>query len=226
MIFLRIRGGDYQTLNPWGKIHVSVVKPCLICPSFLFLSNYHFNALQSSWGSYGWGVECGRTVSPFPHAHSTSRLTLTFWKNHHHHHSRRNPYSLHSHDYTILSILYLSSRRDSSMLNSHAQASFLFGLTQRAGSSVLHPRFSLVNKPFTFYVWMFFHTDFVDCVDVCFPYRLVCPCNFFLSFQCWDRGCCSSLDLWLLPFFSRFVGLLWSPLSFVCFGLPYILDLL
>ena len=74
MILTRIRGGC-QTLNQWGKIRVS--PPCLIFPSFLVLSNYHFNALQSSWGSYGWGVECGKVVSPCPHAHSTNRLTLT-----------------------------------------------------------------------------------------------------------------------------------------------------
>ena len=82
------------------------------------------------------------------------------------------------------------------------------------GAAVLHPWFSLVNKPFTFCVSMFsirilwivwvyvFLTDWDS--------RVILP-----ALQCWDRGCCSSLDLWLPPFFSRFVGLLWSPLHFV-----------
>ena len=48
--------------------------------------------------------------------------------------------------------------------------------------------------------------------------------SFFLSFQCWEWGCCSSRELWLPPFSSKicFVvvvsftsWLLWSPL---CFG--------
>ena len=41
------------------------------------------------WGSYCWGVECGRTISPFPHAHSTSRLTLMMAEKPLPHHSRQ-----------------------------------------------------------------------------------------------------------------------------------------
>ena len=33
------------------------------------------------------GVECGRTVSPFPHAHSTSMVDLTMASKNHRHHS-------------------------------------------------------------------------------------------------------------------------------------------
>ena len=63
-----------------------------------------------------------------------------------------------------------------------------------------------------------FHTDFVDCVGVCFPYRLIWPCNFSVS---------SMLRSGLL-FFPWFVvaavllkihRLLWSPLHFGCCGL-------
>jgi len=45
----------------------------------------------------------------------------------------------------------------------------------------------------------------------------------FPSFQCWDWDRCSSRQLWLPPFSSRFVVLLWSPLRCVCCGLLYIL---
>ena len=61
-------------LDPWGKSHVSPL--VLFCSPSLVSSNYHFNVLLISWGIYCWGVECGKTVSPFPHAHSTSGLTL------------------------------------------------------------------------------------------------------------------------------------------------------
>ena len=51
--------------------------PFLNCSPSLVLSNYHLKCFVVSQGSYCQGVECGRTVSPFSHAHSTSRLTLT-----------------------------------------------------------------------------------------------------------------------------------------------------
>ena len=46
------------------------------------------NVLLISWGSYCWGVECGRTISPFPHAHSTSKSNPTL--------GRKNDYTHHS----------------------------------------------------------------------------------------------------------------------------------
>ena len=64
-------------LKPWGKIHVSLL--FLIWSYSLVLSNYHFNVLLSSWGSYCWGVGCGRIASPCPHAHSTSGLFHFTW---------------------------------------------------------------------------------------------------------------------------------------------------
>ena len=73
--------------KPWafgGESHVSAVEPIWLSPTFLsyspFLvlsSNCHIKGSAISWGSYCWGVECGRTISPCPHPHSTSRLTLT-----------------------------------------------------------------------------------------------------------------------------------------------------
>ena len=59
VIFLRIRG---EIVKPWtnGKRgHVSTT---------------HLKLLMLVEGSYCWEVVGGRTVSPFPHAHSTSRL--------------------------------------------------------------------------------------------------------------------------------------------------------
>ena len=120
MIFLRIRGGC-QTLGYGGKIHVS--PPCLIFPSFLVLSNYHFNALQSSWGSYCWGVECGRIVSPCPHAHSTSESNLTLgrrtttpivplspWRCYEHSHTSHSPFLIVAHSHVGKNVLCLTQR--------------------------------------------------------------------------------------------------------------------
>ena len=66
MIFTRIRmWGNLSNLGQWGK------NPCV---TFLCLPNHlHWRMTAGGWGSYGlweWG---GRTVSPHPHAHSTSK---------------------------------------------------------------------------------------------------------------------------------------------------------
>ena len=62
-----------QLLNPFN-----CQPPFLVCSPLLVLSNYHLKCSTVSWGSYCWGVECFRTVSPCPHAHSTSKLTLAW----------------------------------------------------------------------------------------------------------------------------------------------------
>ena len=55
--------------------------------------------LLISWGNYCWGVECGRTVNPCPHAHSTNRLTLSMIEKPLSHHSKRIlHYSIFLHD--------------------------------------------------------------------------------------------------------------------------------
>ena len=75
MIFPRIRGG-LLNFEPMGKIHVSAIKPFWLAHLPLSYPTTTIKSSDVSWGSYGWGVDCGRTVSPFPHAHSTSILTL------------------------------------------------------------------------------------------------------------------------------------------------------
>jgi len=87
-------------------------------------------------------VECGRTVSPCPHAHSTSRLTLALeGKTDHRHHSRGlSTLSMmvlkHSRasDYAILSIVCSFSRT----------GIFSVDLTQPGGEPLIgcHSRFS------------------------------------------------------------------------------------
>ena len=82
------REGELLNLEVLGE------KPCVTHPFWLVhLPLSHptttLKGLLISWGSYCWGVECGRTVSPFPHAHSTSNLTLTMAGKPLPHHSRQ-----------------------------------------------------------------------------------------------------------------------------------------
>ena len=66
-------------------------------------------------------MECGRTVSPFPHAHSTSRLTSRWQANHRH-----------SGQEAILSIfrLTLTHRELFTLMQGRAPGSWLIFLTQ------------------------------------------------------------------------------------------------
>ena len=75
MIFLRIRRGIYLTFGPIGQSHMSIGEP-------INQSTTKLNSLELVGGSYGlgkcfaWEVVCGRTVSPYPHTHSTRDLFL------------------------------------------------------------------------------------------------------------------------------------------------------
>ena len=68
------REGELLNLDPIGE-NPCVTTLFIFSPS-LISRNYLIKSSVVSWGSYCWGVECGRTVSPCPHEHSTSRLTL------------------------------------------------------------------------------------------------------------------------------------------------------
>ena len=76
MNFLRIGRGNYQTLSLWGKSMCRMLIPFWLAHLPLSYPTTTIKSSVVSWGSYGWGVECGRIASPYPHAHSTSRLTL------------------------------------------------------------------------------------------------------------------------------------------------------
>ena len=69
-----------------GKSMCQLLNPYSCHPSFLLthlsLSHQSTTTLKPSivsWGSYCWAVVCGRTASPCPHAHSTSRLFHFTW---------------------------------------------------------------------------------------------------------------------------------------------------
>ena len=68
-------------MSLWGKAMCQLLNLFSCHPPFLLthLSLSHqstttLKILLISWDSYCWVVPCGRTVSPCPHAHSTSRL--------------------------------------------------------------------------------------------------------------------------------------------------------
>ena len=133
-------------------------------------------------------------------------------------HQRIEPHDGQKNDYYAFSPLFLfihahrqsgsSSRRDHCLFIILTHRIFPgFDSHSELGAVLFHPRFSC-EGPFTFSaVWS--------------PYRLVWPCN-FSSFRCWYWDHFSSRELWLLPFSSRFVVLLWSPLRCDCCGLLYI----
>ena len=72
--FPKDKGG--RNVKPWTHEGKSMCHLPLSHPATTF------NVLLISWGIYCWRVECGRTVSPCPHAHSTRKLTLTMAENH------------------------------------------------------------------------------------------------------------------------------------------------
>ena len=79
--FPKDKEGELLNFEPMGKSHVLAVKLLLTYSPFLVSSvKYHIKTF--CWlveGSYCWEVVCGRTASPFPHAHSTSRLFHFTW---------------------------------------------------------------------------------------------------------------------------------------------------
>ena len=185
MILTRIRVGD---VKPWamGK-KPCVTFPCLTQPPQLI-------AAAVSWGSYCFGSGCSRTVSPFPHAHSTHGW-LHNGKRNHCHHSRRH-YSLYdgaersrtsnSHPLYCLFIhaqagSYSSSRRDHnlSIIPMHRYSSAL-GSHNELGDVRFHPWFPC-EGPFVFSVMsMFFLTNL--CPVHMFPLP---SCELGFSFHPW-----------------------------------------
>ena len=65
MLNLECLGENPYVIHPFLLVHLPLSHPTTT-----------LKVLLISWGSYCWGVECGRTVSPCPHTHSTSYLTL------------------------------------------------------------------------------------------------------------------------------------------------------
>ena len=65
--------GELSNFSQWGQ-NPCVFLPCLFPTTFI---NNGFWWLRKIW----LGVECGRTVNPCPHSHSTSGLNLTLGKN-------------------------------------------------------------------------------------------------------------------------------------------------
>ena len=187
-----------QLLNPF-----SCHPPFLLTHlSLSHHSNTKLKLLLTSWDSYCWAVVCGRTVSPCPHAHSTSGLSLHVGK-------EANNSIL-----PFLHFFFPSKHKDGRslllthrlgfciILLTHRLGFFIISSCSKLGSRFLPSTIFPVKAPFTIsVVGVCFHTNFVVWVYV-FPAQdetlitsSISGCVFPL-FQCWDWGYCFPHDLW------------------------------
>ena len=132
-----------SNFGKWGK------KPCVIFPCSI--QPPPLRTVAVSLGSYG------RTVSPFPHAHSTSVVDLTMARKNHHHHSNGH-YILSTTPFFSLAV------------HPHARVEFLFILTHRIFWLYSH------NFPLQILRMVWVYTFLTDWLWVCcgLPYVVLC----------------------------------------------------
>ena len=157
MIFTRIRVGELSNLEPLEKIHV--LPPCLIQPPPLkaLLLVGEVMAGSGVWQDYqplptrtlhqcGWPHDGKQKPSP------SLQGTL-----HSLHYYTSSPLSVHPHTWTVVYSF------------SHAQASFLFGLTQLGERSHLHchSHFPQQRNPVCFNPYLGFGVNILPCTRFC-----------------------------------------------------------
>ena len=144
---------------------------------------------------------CGRTIRPFPHTHSTSRLSLHVGKEAN---NRILPFlhsSIHMQRRSLPSpdaqagILHYSPQAKVGILH-------YFPLAASWGAIFFHPQFPCEGAIHDFYCGGVFPCQFCG-LCICFSLprmRAWSPLLFwavyFSLFQCWDRGYCFPHDLW------------------------------
>ena len=96
MIFTRVRVGELSTLANEGKTHVS--------SSLVLFQPLSLRKAGGGWDSYDFWEQGGRTVSPHPHTHSTSKKdSRTFSTVHYLHGCLPSSWSalIHAQDYLV-----------------------------------------------------------------------------------------------------------------------------